>query len=242
MRRFLSALSLILVLLLCCACRQETISGQENFDLTDTQAGDQEKSNLVDPNPVPSDSSPNSVDAFFVIFERQKQEDELLKGVFTKENCYDVTPPQIASMSNLQIFKFSDSCASFVLMDETVYPICGYFGGYGFVNAVPCDFDGDGNLDLLVSSSWGSGLHRSILSVWNTTTKESTVIYDTSDTDRPQVDLIVTIDETGVYGVSSVKISPINNNYADLSYEVIAQVGTIEVVEGEAVFQPLTTQ
>ena len=51
------------------------------------------------------------------------------------------------------------------MVDNEVYPLCESFGGFGFVNAIPCDFDNDGNKDLFVASSWGSGLHRSVISV-----------------------------------------------------------------------------
>ena len=33
-------------------------------------------------------------------------------------------------------------------MDNEIYPLCEFFGGYGFVNAIPCDFDNDGMTDI----------------------------------------------------------------------------------------------
>ena len=178
------------------------------------------------------------------------QGDGLLSGfVLDKDKCFNVTPQRVALETNYKIFKFSDSCASFVMIDNEVYTLCEWFGGYGFVNAVPCDFDNDGNKDLLVASSWGSGLHRSIISVFNSTTKESTIIYDTSTTDNPQVDLFVAISSPSFsskdpsalpiyYEVYSAKIKPNDNNLADLSYVATGIVGSISADNGEIAFIP----
>ncbi len=178
------------------------------------------------------------------------QGDGLISGfVLDKEKCFNVTPQQVALETNYKIFKFSDSCASFVMIDNEVYTLCEWFGGYGFVNAVPCDFDNDGNKDLLVASSWGSGLHRSIISVFNSVTKESTVIYDTSTTDNPQIDLFVAISTPSFsskdpsalpiyYQVYSAEIKSNDNNLADLSYVATGIVGSISTDNGVIVFVP----
>ena len=63
-----------------------------------------------------------------------------------KEHCFNVTPLSVASQTDIKIFKFSDSCVSLALIDGKVYSICDSFGGFGFVNAVPWDYDEDGNL------------------------------------------------------------------------------------------------
>ena len=167
-----------------------------------------------------------------------------------EEHCYNVTPLSVATQTDIKIFKFSDSCFSLALIDGEVYSICESFGGYGFVNAVPWDYDEDGNLDLLVASSWGSGLHRSIISVFNTTTKESIVIYDTSTTDNPSVDLFVAAaspsfsskepqDLPIYYQVYSANIEVNGNNLADLSYTATGVIGSVVVENGAPVFKPM---
>lgn len=170
--------------------------------------------------------------------------------VLDEEHCFNVTPQEVATETDMKIFKFSDSCVSFVVLDNKIYELCDSFGGYGFVNAIPCDFDNDGNKDLLVASSWGSGMHRSIISVFNSVTKKSTVIYDTSYTDTPNTDLIVSrssaslftdipdIDEKLYFSVLSVKIDVENNNLANLSYVVDDIEGHIEVKDGVPTFIP----
>ena len=178
----------------------------------------------------------------------------LLSGyVISEENCYNVTPAQVAIETNIKIFKLSDSCASFVMIDNEIYSICESFGGYGFVNAVPCDFDNDGNKDLLVASSWGSGFHRSIVSIFNTSTRESTVVYDTSTTDTPHMDMFVATatpsfsskDPSALpvyYQVYSVDIKVNNNNFADLSYVTTGIIGTVEYQNGSIVFKSTNSE
>ena len=172
--------------------------------------------------------------------------------VLSEENCFNVTPQKVREETDCKIFKFSDSCASFVMIDNEVYTLCEWFGGYGFVNAVPCDFDNDGNKDLLVASSWGSGLHRSIISIFNSVTKESTVIYDTSTTNDPQTDLIVRIsspsfapdasfDPPVYYEVCSVRIEP-GDNSASLSYLLTGIAGSVSVRDGVIAFTPFASE
>ena len=80
----------------------------------------------------------------------------------------------------------------------------------------------------------------SIISVFNSVSKESTILYDTSTTDTPNADLIVAqstaniftddpdIDEKLFYSVLSVKIDVENNNFANLAYVVTGVEGHIE--------------
>jgi len=159
------------------------------------------------------------------------------------EHCYNVTPLSVAVQTDIKIFKFSDSCVSLALIDGKAYSICESFGGFGFVNAVPWDYDDDGNLDLLVASSWGSGLHRSIISIFDTSTKESNIVYDTSTTNNPSVDLVVAAvtpslsskdpnDLPVYYQVYIAQIEVNDNNLADLSYCPMSLIGSV-VVENE---------
>lgn len=167
-----------------------------------------------------------------------------------EEHCYNVTPLSVATQTDIKIFKFSDSCVSLALIDGEVYSICESFGGFGFVNAVPWDYDGDVNLDLLIASSWGSGLHRSIISVFNTNTKESIIVYDTSKTDNPRVDLFVETaspsfsskdpqDLPIYYQVYTANIEVKDNNLADLSYVATGVIGSVVVENGTPVFKPM---
>ncbi|MBQ4284361.1 MAG: hypothetical protein IJB96_10600 [Lachnospira sp.] len=103
---------------------------------------------------------------------------EVLSGITLKEeNCYNVTPPLVSEKMDVKIFKDMYSFSSFILIDGAVYNLCMSHGGYGFTSAVPYDYDNDGNLDLLVTASWGSGMHRTEISYFNIVTKESKRIH-----------------------------------------------------------------
>lgn len=194
----------------------------------------------------------DSVKEFMLLLEKIVPSGHIYGDEIREENCYNVTPIEVAAETDMKIFKLSDSCASFVMIDNEIYPLCEFLGGYGFVNAIPCDFDNDGNKDLLVASSWGSGMHRSIISVFNSVTKESTVIYNTFTTDNPGIDLFVAA-ESPVFSSKKIEDWPIyyqvysaeitvNDreayNLADLSYVATDLVGSIEIENGKPVFKP----
>lgn len=193
----------------------------------------------------------DSVDEFMSMIGKMEL-DGLYTGMKLDEaHCYNVTPLSVAAQTDIEIFKFSDSCASFARIDGEVFSICESFGGFGFVNAEPWDYDHDGNLDLLIASSWGSGLHRSIISVFNTTTKESIVVYDTLNTDNPSADLFVAAaspsfsskepqDLPIYYQVYTANIEAADNNLADLSYVATGVVGSVVAENGMPVFKPMS--
>lgn len=234
MKRFFCILSLIVILCSLCSCKENTPTINKHETM---------KTNM----------GKDYVEEFMALLGGEIELGGLLNGmVLDEEHCYNVTPPQVTAETDMKIFKFSDSCISLVLLDNKIYNLCESFGGYGFVNAVPCDFDNDGNKDLLVASSWGSGMHRSIISVFNSVTKESTVLYDTSTTDTPSVDLFVStatpsfsskeIEDLPIYyQVYSAEIT-VNDmeeyNLADLSYVATDLVGSIEIENGTPVFKP----
>ena len=174
MRRFFCSFFSVLLLISLCSC---------NNNLSNSNGQNVKYNHTV--------CTKNNIDEFLTIAENMEG-DGLFKGInISSDNLYNVTPAAVSTQTDYKIFKTSDSCASFILIDGEIHLLCSYFGGYGFVNAVPCDFDGDGITDLIVASSWGSGMHRSLISIFNAKTKESSILYDTSDTESPDADLVV---------------------------------------------------
>lgn len=235
MKRFSGIITLFAIIIGLCSCN---ISNGNDNDSENKEASY-----------MTTALSKEGVDAFCDILGELQGEGLLSGYVCNREKCFNVTPKWVTEETCCTIFKFSDSCASFVMIDNEIYPLCESFGGYGFVNAVPYDFDNDGNKDLLVASSWGSGLHRSVISIFNVSTKESTIIYDTSTTDNPQVDLFVSAQTPSLssselselpiyYVVYSAEIKANDNNFADLSYVATDYVGSISNEKGEIVFTP----
>ena len=229
MKRIVCSLLLFALLISLCSCNYEAPKADDYKTM---------KTNL----------SKDYVAEFMELLGGEIEGSGLVSGfVLDEEHCYNVTPMQVVAETNMKIFKFSDSCASFVMLDNEIYELCGSFGGLGFVNAVPCDFDGDGNKDLLVASSWGSGVHNAVISVFNSVSKKTTVIYSTPGNIRD--DLIIKTfipafsskkpeDVPTHYEIYTAEIEVNNNNFADLSIIANKSIGSIVVENGVPVFKP----
>ena len=143
----------------------------------------------------------------------------------TADKCYNVTPVEVARQTDIRVFKFSDSAASYAYVEGAAYDLCESFGGYGFLNAVPWDYDQDGKMDLLTASSWGSGIHRTEISVFNRAKKVSEVIYTTLYEADPQVDLMVVLADGG-RGVSLQEVRLLDGEDGDsarMRYRVVGE-------------------
>jgi hypothetical protein len=79
----------------------------------------------------------------------------------------DITPKEVKEEIGCQIFKVNYSCETYVVYKSKVFGIGLGFGGFGVVSLTTCDFDGNGQKDLIYTFSWGSGLHRSQIGVFN---------------------------------------------------------------------------
>lgn len=171
-----------------------------------------------------------------------------VKEEFDEKNCYNLTSDAMYDETGIKIFKFSDSCASFAYANGGIHPICNYVGGPGFINAVPWDHDEDGNVDLLVASSCGSGVSRSEISLYNVNTGSYSVIVSSQDIegfDEGSV-LIVALrssflegspEAVGIYNVYEATLEQ-DTSGVDLSFEPVRVVGNIVYEDGELKFEP----
>ncbi len=240
MKQFWSSLSIIIFLLALTACNLN----DGNISKNESNNGNATISYME------ASCSKDSVDEFMRILSEGESDGLSYEAKYNQEHCFNVTPASVSSQTDFQIFKFGDSCESFIMIDGSVYPICASFGGHGFVNAVPWDYNEDGNIDLLVASSWGSGMHRSQVSIFNTTTKESIIVYDTLTTDNPSVDLIVATSSTSVslpedqsppyYVIYTADIEVISD-LADLSYIATGVAGSVVIENEEPIFKPISS-
>ena len=211
---------------------------------------DSENSQSDTPEWMHTECSKDYVREFMSIFGTVKGEGLLSGYYLDEEHCYNVTPGAVSMSTDIKIFKFSDSCASFALIDGEVYEICTSFGGYGFFNAAPWDYDEDGTMDLLIASSWGSGMHRSEISVFNVKTKESTVICTSVESGNGNTDqdwFVATqspssytgdLEKNPIYYVVYSAEIKSGNNLADLSYLAKSCVGSIVLEDGTPIFHP----
>ena len=229
-----------ILLLLFVSCAKETPDDLSNTEQTSDVSSNQQSY-------MTGICSKDHVAEFMSVLGEQEMGGLSTGYVLDEEHCYNVTSERIAEETSAQIFKFSDSCATFLYLEDQIYPLGEWFGGYGFVNAVPCDFDQDGNTDILYTYSWGSGLHRSLVAVFNTKTKENTVIYDSSATDNPQVDLYVSTQSPSInipdvemptyFVIYTVNVEVLEGNFANLGCVATGMVGSVESENGVPVFR-----
>lgn len=170
---------------------------------------------------------------------RAEYDTEAFVGPLKSENCYNVTPEEIKNETEVQVFRFSDNMQSFFYLDEEIYDIIS-LGGYGFMSGVTCDFDSDGNKDILYTTSWGSGIHRTDIWVFNTVTKERVYVASSSiDLNYAHADLIVRKntqdDGTAIFEVCLIEID-YSTDSSGFSYKVIETIGRVEAKNGAPVF------
>lgn len=163
--------------------------------------------------------------------------------VLTVENCYNVTPPDVAKQTDIQIFADKYRFGLYIWMDDEVFDTIGTLK-----SAIVCDFDEDGNKDLLISSTFGNGVVYHQIQLFNSVTKEFTTLL-CSDKTSPLQTLILArhsydIEFVGKteadYGVS-YPVLLADNIYEDgytVKHVVIDIIGHIEVVDGKLRFIP----
>lgn len=107
----------------------------------------------------------DDVDAFLAL-----QQD--FKSGYDTDMPYNITPETIKENSAYQIFKYSQSSASFLLYEGHVYPLGEWFGGFGVTSMALADLDSSGESELYFTYSFGSGLHRSLAGYFDPVTKQ----------------------------------------------------------------------
>lgn len=102
------------------------------------------------------------------------------RGNYDDEQCYSVTPEDIADNYNFNIFKFDKSCSSFLSYDDKVYPLGKWFGSHGVNSFAVADLNGDGKFELYFTGLCGSGIISAYVGYFDTASKEN-VIFDYYD-------------------------------------------------------------
>ncbi|WP_310829171.1 hypothetical protein [Paenibacillus pedocola] len=82
----------------------------------------------------------------------------------------EITPPEVWSETKHQIFKDSSSLETFVVAEGKAAVLGNGFGAYGVTSVVPYDINNDGTMDLVYAYSFGSGIHRSLVSCMDLST------------------------------------------------------------------------
>ena len=174
----------------------------------------------------------NGVDAFLELLGPQRP------SGYEKDECFNITPAFLEQNSPYSIFKFNQSCASYLLYDGAVTPLGEYFGGSGLDSAALADLNSDGQDELYFTFSWGSGLHRSQLGYFDPAAKEITIL----DVSFMSEDCMVAPDGDGGLTVSSARID-FGSGGGFVSFgitagavrgAVVAEGGQIRYIESES--------
>ncbi len=192
-----------------------------------------------------ADQPSHMLDVFFAA-DRSALPDGDLSPEVTRESLYCITPDLLYEFTGVRVFKDAVSCHSFLEFHGTLYELPS-LGGNGFHNAVVCDYDRDGKDDVLFTCSWGSGMHRSEVWVFNTRTREFHKIFDTSTYDfaahgftgdLTQANLCVTrtpenpATEDPVFTIAAVRVERGEHGFADLQFLDVRPLFTVEPTAG----------
>ena len=130
------------------------------------------------------------------------------KSGYDADTCYNITPEDIKQNSNYQIFKYNNSCASFLLYEDKVYPLGEWFGGLGVTSMALADLNSDGNPELYFTYSWGSGMHRSHAAYFDPVGKEMITFEYT----HKNQDMMIIPNNEGGLSLYTAVITSLNDN------------------------------
>jgi hypothetical protein len=151
-------------------------------------------------------------------------------GSEKQEEYFDITPQAILDEIGCQIFKSNMTCASYVLYEGEKYSISNFFGGWGIVDMQVCDFNGDGQADILYTSSWGSGMHRWEIGLFNFTDMTDEMLYSSLVmTENGMGDIVfekTAENEFDIYSIS-FDISEAENAFIDFRYSKEELIGKV---------------
>lgn len=85
------------------------------------------------------------------------------KGSDSPHSCRNITPDFVREHTEFQVFKYEDTCDSFLLWRDRVLPLGTGFGGLGVTSMALADLNEDESYELYFTYSFGSGIHRSML-------------------------------------------------------------------------------
>lgn len=139
---------------------------------------------------------------------------------YENDTCYNITPEYISDTTEYAVFKYDQSCESFLLYKGKVYEMGTSFGGYGVVDMVTADLNNDEENELYFTYSWGSGIHRSLVGCFDPAT-EKILLPDFSNMD---IDIMLVAKGTDLYLYSTeIELTDLVN-YSLQALEYIAQI------------------
>jgi len=151
-----------------------------------------------------------------------------------RNECVEITPKAVSDETDWRMFTLQ-SQYSFLLAGGEVHILCNYWGGWGVTSAVPWDYDDNGVLDLLYTYSWGSGIHRSHVAVFDMTTRQEiglTAIYAEHDEDA--VVLPAETDAPDCFRVCLTEA--VHSFYGPTQFSLKKEIGTVTLQDGQPIY------
>lgn len=142
---------------------------------------------------------------------------------------YDITPNNVKEEIGCQIFKVNYTCETYVVYKSKVYAVGLGFGGYGLLNIDTCDFDNDGQKDLIYTFSWGSGLHRSHIGVFNFAKEKEEWL----DFQQMNEDIMLEKLSDNNFKIYIAKVSSENSDFIHFKLSKQEQVADVKSVDGK---------
>ena len=156
-------------------------------------------------------------------------------GTYENDTCYNITPEAVSKGSEFTIYKYDPSFTSYLLFDDTIYPLGTLVGGYGVLDMKLVDIDRDGMSEMFFTFSSGSGIHTSSAAYFNPATRETTSLH----TWPFGAELMFIRDTGGGLSLYSADITIGPESVANYTLEAGDLVGNIVVEKGIASFVPV---
>lgn len=152
---------------------------------------------------------------------------------YDTDTCYNITPGSFGGSPEYSVFKYDQSCASFLLFEGVAYPLGQWFGGFGVTSMALADLNGDGRQELYFTYSFGSGLHRAHIAYFDPSLKKTVPIEYT----HLNKDMLVAAGETG--GLALYEASfPAMDSFVEYEMKNDGYIADIVFAGGQAGLSP----
>lgn len=149
---------------------------------------------------------------------------------YRDETRRNVTPADISEKYGMTIYKYDKSCRSELLYDGEYHTLGTFFGGFGATSFAVADINGDGSEELYFTFSWGSGIHRSQVGLFDTAEKQVRV-YEFGNFGS---DMVFAAEDGGlfVYGADAEI-----NSFVDMELTPTEKIGELVFDGGETLLR-----
>lgn len=147
---------------------------------------------------------------------------------YENDTCFNITPEDIKINSGYQVFKYNQSCASFLLHEGKIYQLGEWFGGFGVVSLAGVDLNGDGLQELYFTYSSGSGLHRSNAAYFDPATR--TIVHFSYT--HMNKDMLFAYNPAGGLSLHEAEVTDMTD-FTHFSMEKKAFLGDVVVRDGK---------